>query len=146
MVNAKKTCFKCGQELPLTEFYRHAQMKDGHLNKCKTCAKRDVRENYRADPEARRAYERKREQRPERKAKKAEYQRRFRARHQDRSEAHNAVSNALRDGKLVQGPCLDCGTTEQVEAHHPDYRFPLAVEWLCFACHRGRHGQLVEGS
>src|SRR5690606_9479569 len=39
-----KVCFKCGDEKPLTDYYRHKQMGDGHLNKCKDCTKRDVRE------------------------------------------------------------------------------------------------------
>ena len=41
-----KICFKCGRELPLDAFYAHPQMKDGHLNKCKECTKKDVKQNY----------------------------------------------------------------------------------------------------
>lgn len=40
-------CFKCGKEKPLKDFYKHPRSADGHLNKCKTCTKSDVKKNYR---------------------------------------------------------------------------------------------------
>ena len=36
-----KKCFKCGVEKPLSEFYIHPKMSDGHLGKCKDCTKKD---------------------------------------------------------------------------------------------------------
>ncbi len=29
----------------------------------------------------------------------------------------------------------------QIQGHHEDYAYPLAVIWLCLRCHKIRHGQ-----
>jgi hypothetical protein len=38
-----KMCFKCGIEKEMGSFYIHKDMKDGRLNKCIDCAKKDTK-------------------------------------------------------------------------------------------------------
>lgn len=133
-----KTCFKCGVCQPLSEFYRHKAMADGHLNKCKACTKRDVLEHRRNNGDAIRAYDRARAKLPHRlqgnSIRAAEYRRRF----PDRYRANAVVYSALKSGALVKQPCWCCGSTE-VESHHADYSSPLDVVWLCAKHHREIH-------
>ena len=139
-----KACRECNRTLPLTEFYAHAMMADGHLNKCKDCVKVRVRRYTAATRPERSSYERKRTSDPWRKIDRRESQRRHRARHPERNAARQAVRCAVRSGRLVRGPCVYCGTTVKVQAHHDDYSKPLEVTWACFRCHRERkHGQVV---
>lgn len=56
------------------------------------------------------------------------------------TDARRAVKYALETGALVRADtCQDCGATDRIEAHHPDYSKPLEVEWLCTKCHTARH-------
>jgi hypothetical protein len=138
-----KQCFKCRKTLPLEEFYQHKMMADGHLGKCKECAKRDEKKRRKSHPERFSMYERIRFQRPERKRQILETQRRRRAKFPEKARAYGAVRYAVKSGKLVRGPCEICGKT-QVQAHHKDYSRPLDVQWLCFKHHREHgHAQIV---
>lgn len=42
----EKKCFKCNKIKCINEFYKHAKMSDGYLNKCKDCSKIDTVNNY----------------------------------------------------------------------------------------------------
>lgn len=56
----KKECFKCGFTKDLSEFHRHLGMSDGHLNKCKLCTCKYVREVREKNKEYYKEYDKKR--------------------------------------------------------------------------------------
>ena len=138
-----KICFKCKALKPLTEFYKHAQMADGHLNKCKECTKADVGKHRSENIERIREYDRLRANKPERRAANLEVNRLWRQEDRRRSRAHSLVARALNKGTLVRACCERCGNPKSL-AHHDDYDFPLAVTWLCQPCHKQRHKELKE--
>ena len=53
----QKKCFKCNKQKNHNEFYKHPQMLDGRVNKCKECNKKDVRDNYAKTVDERREYD-----------------------------------------------------------------------------------------
>ena len=136
----EKKCFKCKKDKPLSGFYKHPGMKDGYLNKCKDCTKKDVHWNYLGKREQYSKYEKKRGQSPKRKAAAVGYLRKRRERNQEMAIALNAVSDALRDGRIEKSPCAVCDET-YVQAHHEDYSKPLDVVWLCRKHHLAIHGK-----
>ena len=135
-----KTCFKCNELKPLSEYYKHQMMADGHLNKCKECTKRDSKLNTERNSEnplwviKERERQRKKEDRRRREGLTKQY---VRLKY-TRPKANAMVSNAVRDGRLIKLPCQVCGK-EKSEGHHEDYSKPLEVVWLCPRHHADRH-------
>lgn len=134
-----KICFKCNQALPITCFYKHRRMYDGHLNKCKECTKNDVREYRLANLDKIRAYDRERGNRLT-----PEYMKAYILVYPNKYKAKNMVNNAVRDHKLFREPCETCGH-EETHAHHDDYLKPLNVRWLCPIHHKKWHSEHGEG-
>jgi hypothetical protein len=157
----KKECFKCGAEKPLSEFYKHSGMKDGHLNKCKCCNKSDVKRNYQDNIEHYKDYERGRASKPHRVEARARYaktdggkeagnrgSRSWRERNPIKRMASTIVGNAVRGGRLAKpSTCEVCASEpSRLHGHHDDYAFPLIVRWLCPGCHSQWHKLNGEGS
>jgi len=156
----QKTCFKCGEIKSVSHFYKHSQMADGYLNKCKECAKADSSKNRQDNPEYYKEYDRKRADLPHRvelRAKIAEnwkvnpklrkkrnaLQKQWQENNKEKRAAYILTSNAIRDGRLIKKPCEFCGK-KKVEAHHDDYMKPLEVRWLCRKHHTEHHNKLRE--
>ena len=138
-----KTCSHCCKSKPITEFYKHVEMKDGHRNICKTCSiseslaynqsekGKTVKGLYRTSIGGRR--------------KHGIDTAKFKALHPEVPAAHNAVNNAVRDGKLKRPSCCSiCGAKCLPHGHHESYANDdwLKVIWVCVNCHIDIHGRV----
>ena len=155
----QKTCRECNETKPITEFHKHKDMADGHLNKCKTCVCARVRKHRKQNIERIREYDRNRPNAAERSAKsvianREKYhsdpdfresvlssKREWVSRNNLKRRAHVMTGNAIKYGHLKRQPCDVCGE-ENSDAHHEDYRYPLKVRWLCRSCHMARHREI----
>lgn len=148
-----KSCFKCGITKPLDDFYAHPRMADGHLNKCKDCARKDS--SYRLATLQRTSRHWVLQERVRCRIKSARQRDKSRAvvltpeqlrerslryydKYPEKRRATTMVGNAIRDGKLKREPCEVCGS-QRAQAHHDDYSKPLEVRWLCTKHHAEYH-------
>jgi hypothetical protein len=120
------------------DYYAHLKMADGHLNKCKDCVKKRIRQHRINHNDKHRT------------ADTAKYHRRraagkIRTRVKDplKQQANTAVGNALRRGDLTRpDQCELCADSQsRIEAHHDDYKQQLAVRWICSICHHRVHSK-----
>jgi hypothetical protein len=140
-------CRGCQQTKAETEFYIA-------LRRCKECVKAQRRqpENL-AKIQAR---DRARGQLPQHKeAVKARADRysdkpyrqasAMRAKNPTAAAARTALSNAVRDGRIIRPDrCEACGEACKPHGHHDDYARPFDVLWLCSGCHGAVHRDLNE--
>lgn len=150
-----KTCFKCGVSKPLSKFYKHCRMADGHLNKCKECTKKDALKTRAENIDYYLEYDRSRANLPHRvklrkriaekwktdpklKKRSAILKKQWQEKNHIKRAAHVITGNALRSGKLIKQPCEICGK-KKVDAHHEDYTQPLKINWLCRKHHVELH-------
>jgi hypothetical protein len=140
MLEYQKLCVDCCVVKPLAEFYRTEKTSDGRQSICKACVRLE-RKRYRRANEKVRELDRIRAKDPKRKQANRETVKRWRASNPEAYKAETAVGNALRDGKIIKGPCVVCGVTKRVHAHHEDYSKPLEVTWLCATHHHRLHAE-----
>ena len=138
-----KKCFKCNQIKDLSNFYQHKQMADGHLNKCKECAKKDSDDNFKRkmlDSEWQ-VKERDRQRLKEAKRRDLGLVKKYKSPtipYEIRKAKYGEYMNAIQGGKLTPMPCEVCGKVK-TQGHHEDYSKPLDVVWLCIRHHQDRH-------
>lgn len=135
----EKKCFKCQSIKDVSEFYKHGQMSDGYLGKCKECSKKDTLDHRTKNIDTVREYDRQRNKLPHRIKLNSDIGKSYRTKHPLRYHATNLLNNAIRDGKIKKEPCSICGSTYRIHGHHEDYYKPLDVIWLCTIHHKELH-------
>lgn len=152
--SAVKVCRNCLKSKQLGEFYAHPAMKDGHVNKCKSCQKERIANYRKKNLDKVRARDRLRGRTEERleknkirgriKAKEyAPYKEKWRKLNPAKIKAHSKLRWAIKSKRLQREPCEICGVSKS-EAHHDDYAQPLKVRWLCRRHHAEAHRKYRE--
>jgi hypothetical protein len=138
-----KVCAQCNEAKPLASFYQQPNSADGHDCSFKLCRCFRAKVRRLTDPSVQQR-DRERAKTPQRRQHARSNADRWRKENPTGYRAHNAVSNAIRYGKMIKGPCALCGAAENVHGHHKDYTQPLKVVWLCAKCHHRVHATFPE--
>ena len=124
-----KTCKECGETKPLSMFYKHPRMLDGHLNICIDCKKRHARDRYKIM------------------SKSESWMESERVRHRDKYKRLGYVVNDFKSMSEINK--IECNTSRDLralgidtngkEAHHWNYNKPKSVFLLSRKAHHRIH-------
>lgn len=56
----------------------------------------------------------------------------------ERIRANSKINYLIRKNKIKRQPCKRCGKS-RAHAHHPNYKYPLKIIWLCSSHHKLEH-------
>lgn len=157
-----KTCRGCGVDKEFSEFYKHPQTADGHLNHCKVC-----RRAYQKGrpPEAISEIERRRNQKPARKTHLARNLKKWRQENPSKASVQRNRNRAMRlacEGhytaaefevlcEIYDNVCLRCG--DKNASLTPDHVVPLSLggsNWisniqpLCRSCNSRKNVKVID--
>ena len=137
LVMETKKCSECGRVLPISEFNKNRNSKDGLQDRCRECFSRYNKRRYASNPEKfKKDVKSYKEANPR---KVLETRMKTCAKSPTQKNAYRVVDAALKSGDLIRPSfCSACGCSDaehRIEAHHYDYSKPLDVIWLCTPCH-----------
>lgn len=137
----KMKCKACGIEKELGEYPVCGIKKNGdnyYRKICKKCYCEGVKEwnknnNDKHNKNARVSYSNHKEE-------IIEKVKRYQKSYPQKANAKNKIFRAVRSGVIVKKEsCEICGKKCKARGHHPDYKDPLRVIWVCNSCHRNIH-------
>jgi len=154
-----KYCKHCDSHLPYDFFYRDSKSCDGRKNICKECDKKRALDRYhngggkekqaKASLKYRKSEHGKRVRLSARKrflrteigkAYKANATKRYKKKYPEKVYAKNRMQDLIKCGKVVRPEhCSLCGCVGIIHGHHPDYKKPEEVVWVCHYCHLELH-------
>jgi hypothetical protein len=129
-----KKCIACNIEKVISEYYKHGQMLDGHLNKCKECCKIQSNKRYS------KLYENKEFVESERQRQKEKYKRLgYYSKHKD-----STIKRPWKNSVIYKGLHKKLKCEKGHELHHWNYneRYLEDVIVLPISIHRKIHKKL----
>jgi hypothetical protein len=137
----EQKCWTCKEIKPI-ECFGIDNRRESHLSgQCRECKAKKYKEHYNYEHESQKSkgnYARHKEKVV---ARQMEYLKNRKKTEEGKKQylAHQLVAYYKRNGLIKPEPCNICG--KKAEAHHPDYRKPLEVIWLCSKHHKEMHNE-----